>query len=91
MDEYKFDEARANARRIVACVNACEGMPTWKLARDGLPSVSEYVALTKQRDDLVAALKKYQAAGFGNSTDFAKQGEAYDAAIEALASVEEGK
>ncbi len=52
---------------------------------------SDLAKVTKQRDDLVAALKKYQAAGFGNSTDFAKQGEAYDAAIEVLTSVEEGK
>lgn len=47
-------EGDANARRIVACVNACAGMPTWKLERDGLPSVDEYIAIEKQRDDLLA-------------------------------------
>ena len=35
--------------------------------------------------DLLAALKLYQAAGFGNSTDHHAQGLAYDAAVEAIA------
>lgn len=37
-----------------------------------------------ERDKLRDALKLYVAAGFGNSTDFLKQGAAYDAAVEAL-------
>lgn len=35
--------------------------------------------------DLLEALQKYVAAGFGNSTDPYLQGQAYDAAIEAIA------
>lgn len=31
------------------------------------------------------ALRKYMAAGFGNSTDFHAQGQAYDSAVEAIA------
>jgi len=50
-------ELEANARRIVACVNACAGMPTWKLERDGLPSVREYLDMEAQRDQLRAALE----------------------------------
>lgn len=41
--------------------------------------------MTKTIDALVEALEAYERAGFGNSTDFAKQGEAYDKAVEALA------
>ena len=35
-------------------------------------------------EDLVAALEKFVSAGYGNSTDFRIQGEAYDIAYKAL-------
>lgn len=54
----------ANARRIVACVNACEGIPTdylespdneaTQIAKRGY---AEIIALRQQRDQLLAALK----------------------------------
>ncbi len=89
---------RGYARRIVQCVDACARLDTKTLdmigafgglSRDIAVKVvlEDNAALVKQRDDLATALRKYQAAGFGNSTDFAKQGEAYDAAVEALANV----
>ena len=37
---------------------------------------------------VLAVLKKYVAAGLGNSTCFDMQGEAYDAAIEIIAKIE---
>lgn len=40
--------------------------------------------------ELVEALEKYLKAGFGESTDFYLQGEAYDAAIKAIAKAREG-
>lgn len=35
-DKYFSDEQRENARRIVACVNACRGLPTDELEQKGL-------------------------------------------------------
>lgn len=55
-------EQKANARRIVACVNACAGIPTDHLA-DGcvaelaLLASEKLNALTKQRDELLKAAK----------------------------------
>jgi hypothetical protein len=58
----------ANARRIVACINALQGVPTEQLeeaARAGITDVSlgnlfsSRLALQKQRDQLREALKFY--------------------------------
>lgn len=61
-------EAKANARRIVACVNACAGIETEKLEAvaflsphlpDGHKDAAiEIAALRTQRDELLAAAKK---------------------------------
>lgn len=53
-------EMHANARRIVACVNACAGIETDVLeAFNGtVPAVLEFYKLTNQRDELLAALEK---------------------------------
>lgn len=56
----------ANAGRIVACVNACEGMntETLEVAANGGPNVKEWFQawgeefkIEKQRDELLAALE----------------------------------
>ena len=49
----------ANARRIVACVNACRGIGTDELEQHGLVSAVGYelMELTKQRDELLEAAK----------------------------------
>ncbi|MGL4755845.1 MAG: hypothetical protein ACRCXB_26105 [Aeromonadaceae bacterium] len=48
----------ANARRIVACVNACAGLPTEQLEASPLGGVLNGVAgLIAQRDELLAALE----------------------------------
>lgn len=54
---YAVDEA--NARRIVACVNACQGLDTGDLEATGLVSAVGYqlIGLTKQRDMLLTALE----------------------------------
>ena len=48
-----------NARRIVACVNACRGISTDELEQHGLVSAfgAELMELEKQRDELLAALQ----------------------------------
>ena len=47
-----------NARRIVACVNACAGLPTEQLESSPLGGVLNGVAgLIARRDDLLAALE----------------------------------
>lgn len=55
------ERGEANARRVVACVNACAGIPTEALesgearsVRDELATIAE---LEKQRDELLAELK----------------------------------
>jgi hypothetical protein len=54
-----YSEHEANARRIVACVNACQGLDTDHLEATGLVSAVGYqmIELTKQRDMLLAALE----------------------------------
>lgn len=53
-------ERVANARRIVACVNACRGLSTDELEKHGLVSAvgTELIELEKQRDQLLAALEQ---------------------------------
>lgn len=50
-------DAQANARRIVACVNACEGIPTEVLESGSHRIIQRYAAAERQRDELLAELK----------------------------------
>ena len=52
--------AIANARRIVACVNACRGLPTDELEQKGLVAAvgTQLLDVERQRDELLAALKE---------------------------------
>lgn len=56
----RTEEDRANALRIVACVNACEGISTESLERsDVIASMQgERRRLETQRDDLLAVLER---------------------------------
>lgn len=51
-----------NARRIVACVNACEGIPTEVLESGPHRIIQRYAAAERQRDELLAALKDLHKA-----------------------------
>ena len=58
--EHRAEQCRENARRIVACVNACAGLPTDTL--ETIPSwssagVKTLADVVKQRDELLAALE----------------------------------
>ena len=67
----KYESEELNARRLVACWNACEGITTERLEDLGRPlmkhligcderaarQVKEAAALTAQRDELLSALK----------------------------------
>jgi hypothetical protein len=60
--DFTSPEAHANARRIVACVNACEGLPTELIEKHGVTrsGIAKGVAeLTKQRDELVAFIQEW--------------------------------
>lgn len=48
------------ARRVVACLNACRGLPTDELEKSGLVSVvgTQMIELEKQRDQLLAAMEQ---------------------------------
>lgn len=63
-----------NARRIVACVNACEGLPDDTLGRgvilDAMTEQEQLITdLTAQRDQLLAALEKLQCIKLGMVAD----------------------
>ncbi len=62
VDDSDFsDGQRADARRIVACVNALRGVPTEELERHHLAHAGEVrfrIEMTRQRDELLAALEK---------------------------------
>jgi len=62
----------ANARRIVACVNACEGIPTEALECQSKRKISE--AWVKQRDQLVSACKRAEAFIAGFEDDETQEG-----------------
>ena len=53
----------ANARRIVSCVNACEGIPTDALECEAGNIVKVAGSLMKQRDQLLAAIEEALEAG----------------------------
>ena len=54
----------ANARRIVACVNACAGLPTEVLERYKLGVIGvDYKSTKQQRDELLAALEQFVTWG----------------------------
>lgn len=61
--EMMPDQQRENARRIVACINACSGFSTEALEAQVLAGRGIIRAFQDQRDDLIAALKEIQAAG----------------------------
>jgi hypothetical protein len=77
------DELRANAERIRACWNACDGIPTYQLFghEDEPNNLGEMIDhLRKQRDELVAALGDVlDAVGAlnGNTTHKAYELEGY--------------
>lgn len=60
-DESGFpdSEGKANARRIVACWNACHGLPTDELEQNGLASAfgNQLLQVEQQRDALRKALE----------------------------------
>ncbi|MDM5132948.1 hypothetical protein OB962_18415 [Aeromonas piscicola] len=56
----KGPDGEANARRIVACVNACRGLPTDELELNGLVSAvgNQLLDVEQHRDELLEALKE---------------------------------
>lgn len=58
---FHNDERNANARRLVACWNACNGIPTEDLIKhenDPTPVFSMLMETWKQRDELLTAMKR---------------------------------
>lgn len=82
----------ANARRIVACVNACAGIPTDALdgGSDEYADLSLMIGtLSDQRDELLAALKEVLD---GRPSDmYGANHEAYERAESLIARMEERK
>ncbi|MGL5293323.1 MAG: hypothetical protein ACRC9V_06100 [Aeromonas sp.] len=62
-DKHFSDEQRENARRIVACVNACHGLPTEELEQKGLVAAvgTQLLEADRLRDELLAALAEIDA------------------------------
>lgn len=61
------EETRANARRIAACWNACDGISTDALESNGSAvmgwtrTASKLIQVAKERDALLAAIKQIKA------------------------------
>ncbi|OBU84564.1 hypothetical protein [Chromobacterium subtsugae] len=55
--EFTKEQQAANARRIVACVNACAGLSD-AVVSHGLVPASRHSTVAHQRDQLLAALRK---------------------------------
>lgn len=58
---HSTEESQANTKRVVACINACEGFSLEELEganlfADSIESDAEIIALKKQRDELLEAL-----------------------------------
>ena len=51
-------DAEATARRIVACVNACAGIPTERLEAGAADVLAYSMELKKQRDELLASMRQ---------------------------------
>ena len=76
----------ANARRIVACVNACEGMNTLYLENFGnKESITDYLRNKFVNEELLAALKEISEMTYDAWTNGAK---AAEIAKEAIAKAE---
>lgn len=74
-----------NASRIVACVNACTGIPTEKLEEHKVSLCGKsYVELEQQRDDLLAALKAARRALASASANNSFYSGAYEDVDEAI-------
>lgn len=63
-DKIASEEGKANARRIVACVNACRGLPTDEMEKSGLASAfgNQMLELEQQRDHIHAKVDELLAA-----------------------------
>lgn len=85
------DQQVSNARRLVACWNACEGVSTEALETCGKSLLDgETAELSAQRDELLAALKRargelqYMASGMTHSAWRTKQAQDAMANIDAV-------
>jgi protein tyrosine phosphatase (PTP) superfamily phosphohydrolase (DUF442 family) len=56
----KGPDGEANTRRIVACVNACRGLPTEELEQKGFVAAvgTQLLKVEQQRDELLEALNE---------------------------------
>lgn len=61
-EEIGVDQLQANARRLVACWNACKGTPTESLEENGAAWYEHVIGLAKQNDELALVVKEQQAA-----------------------------
>lgn len=64
-------DTKDNARRIVACVNACRGLPTDELEQKGLVAAvgTQLLEADQLRDELLAALEEvHRIASNSNMT-----------------------
>lgn len=74
----------ANARRLVACWNYCEGVSTEHLEKYGMPDFAQKISdLREQRNELLEALKGVLAVASVRIDD--PRIAAFDAAREAIA------
>lgn len=89
------DEMCANARRIVACVNACRGLPTDELEQKGLVAAvgTQLLEADQQRNELLTALEALAECYCEAGNELSKSERAHHRAVyrDALSAIEKAK
>lgn len=87
------EKGRADARRIVACVNACRGLSTDELEKSGLVSAvgTQIIEMEKQRDQLADALQELHDAISAGRYEDPSHDRIYQALIDSRAAIAAAK
>ncbi|WP_439829962.1 hypothetical protein [Aeromonas veronii] len=84
-----------DARRIVACVNACRGLPTDELEQKGLVAAvgTQLLEADQQRDELLTALEALAECYCEAGNELSKSERAHHRAVyrDALSAIEKAK
>ncbi|WP_323063509.1 hypothetical protein [Aeromonas jandaei] len=94
-DKHFSDEQRENARRIVACVNACSGLPTDELEQKGLVAAvgTQLLEADELRNELLTTLEALAECYCEAGNELSKSERAHHRAVyrDALSAIEKAK
>ena len=94
-DQLASEEGKDNARRIVACVNACRGLPTDELEQKGIVAAAgtQLLDVEQQRDELLTVLEALAECYCEAGNELSKSDRAHHCAVyrDVLSSIEKTK